>query len=333
MIGSDLIRSILVMGFIFSTNLWEIYGTLILLSAVSSFFQPAQSIAIRVIVPQEHLLGANALMMQVFQLTSILAPFLAVPLIGSLGERACFWLDAVSFVFSAAIVFTILLERPEHAAGKGLSSVFGELSAGARFIATHATLAFTVLSMAAGMFAVRCYSALIAVYVRDILHAQQVLFTSLSALIGIGMVAGTMVVTKLGEKSSKEHLMVMGLFGVAAGIVLLAIFATIPTTVVATVGMGFCVALVVISAQTLMQGITPMNMLGRVMSSMMSVLALAQVAGLVLSGSIAQAIGIRRSYFATSGLVLLIALAGWRAVEQRKRQTSQTPTSESAVGA
>ena len=63
MIGSDLIRSILVMGFIFSTNLWEIYVTLILLSAVSSFFQPAQSIAIRVIVPQEGLLGANALMM------------------------------------------------------------------------------------------------------------------------------------------------------------------------------------------------------------------------------------------------------------------------------
>jgi hypothetical protein len=43
--------------------------------------------------------------------------------------------------------------------------------------------------------------------------------------------------------------------------------------VVAKVGMSFCVALVV------MQGITPMNMLGRVMRSMMSVLALAQVSG------------------------------------------------------
>ena len=52
MIGSDLIRALLVMGFIFSTQLWQIYATLILLSAVSSFFQPAQSIAIRCIVPK-----------------------------------------------------------------------------------------------------------------------------------------------------------------------------------------------------------------------------------------------------------------------------------------
>ena len=74
MIGSDLIRALLVMGFIFSTQLWQIYATLILLSAVSSFFQPAQSIAIRCIVPKEGLMGANALMMQVFQLTSISQP-------------------------------------------------------------------------------------------------------------------------------------------------------------------------------------------------------------------------------------------------------------------
>jgi predicted MFS family arabinose efflux permease len=334
MIGSDLIRAVLVMGFIFSTNLWEIYATLILLSAVSAFFQPAQSIAIRVIVPQEGLMGANALMMQVFQLTSILSPFLAVPLISKLGEQACFWLDAVSFLFSAGVVSTILLGREAHLPSKGFSSVFSELSAGAKFIMTHATLLFTVLSMAAGMFAVRCYSALIAVYVRDILHAQQALFTSLSALVGLGMVTGTMFVGKLGRTSSKEHMMVAGLFGVAGGIVLLAIFTTTPTTILATIGMGFCVALVVISAQTLMQGITPMNMLGRVMSSMMSVLALAQVAGLTLSGSIAQAIGIRKSYFATSGLVLLIAFAGWKVVEQRKRQVEPAaPVPESAVGA
>ena len=74
-------------------------------------------------------------------------------------------------------------------------------------------------------------------------------------------------------------------------------------------------------------------MLGRVMSSMMSVLAVAQVAGLMLSGSITQAIGIRRSYFATSGLVMLIALAGWRAVEQRKRQIAASPAPDGALGA
>ena len=87
-----------------------------------------------------------------------------------------------------------------------------------------------------------------------------------------------------------------------------------------TLVLGVGVALVIISAQTLMQGQTPMEMLGRVTSSLMSVLAVAQVFGLVVSGSIAQVIGIRNSYFATSALLGLIAAAGWRVVEQRRER-------------
>ena len=137
-------------------------------------------------------------------------------------------------------------------------------------------------------------------------------------LVGVGMIIGTQFVTRLSRNRSKEHLMMGGLFIVAAGILLLAIFGNVPLTVIATIGMGFGVALVIISAQSLMQGSTPMEMLGRVTSSLMSVLALAQVAGLVLSGSIAQGIGIRNSYFANSALLALIAAAGWRVVNRRQ---------------
>jgi DHA3 family macrolide efflux protein-like MFS transporter len=187
-----------------------------------------------------------------------------------------------------------------------------------RFIFTHATLAFTILSMGAGLFAIRCYSALIAVYVRDILHASTGLFGSLGTLVGAGMIVGTQAVSRLGKNRSKEHLMMAGLFMVAGGILLLAIFGNVPLTVVTTMALGFGVALVIIPAQTLMQGQTPMEMLGRVTSSLMSVLAFAQVGGLLLSGAIAQAIGIRGSYFATSALLGAIAGAGVMAVEKRK---------------
>jgi len=49
-----------------------------------------------------------------------------------------------------------------------------------------------------------------------------------------------------------------------------------------------------------MQSETPAEMLGRVTGSFRSVLALVQIAALLLSGSIAQAIGIRNSYRAIS---------------------------------
>ena len=109
---------------------------------------------------------------------------------------------------------------------------------------------------------------------------------------------------------------------------MLAFFGNVPLTIVATLIMGFGVALVIIPAQTLMQGQTPLDMLGRVTSTLMSVLSFAQVAGLALSGSIAQVVGIRNSYYATSALLALIAAAGWRVVTHR---TAAQSASQAAV--
>jgi predicted MFS family arabinose efflux permease len=57
----------------------------------------------------------------------------------------------------------------------------------------------------------------------------------------------------------------------------------------ATISIGVFVALIIIAAQTLMQDRRP----GRVTCSLLSVLSLAQVAGLGVAGGIAQAIRIR----------------------------------------
>src|ERR1041384_6024182 len=64
MIASDLIRAALVLALVFATTLGEIYAILFLLSAVSTFFVPAQTVTLRTIVPREGLLAANALVQQ-----------------------------------------------------------------------------------------------------------------------------------------------------------------------------------------------------------------------------------------------------------------------------
>ena len=317
MISSDLIRGSLILILIASSTLWSIYGVMIALSIVSSFFIPSQTIGLRSLVPPHGLMAANAANMQIMQLTQIVTPGIAALLVRYLGETSCFWIDAASFVFSAAMVSSIPIGRSVPVAPKALATVFADLREGMRYIFTHATLGFIILSMSAGMFAIRCFSALIAVYVRDILHASTELFGGISMLVGVGMIVGTQWITRKAKALSREHLMMSGLFVVASGILLLALFGNVPVTVIATLIMGFGVALVVICAQTLMQGQTPLDMLGRVTSTLMSVLSFAQVGGLALSGSIAQVVGIRNSYYATSALLALIAAAGWRVVNRR----------------
>jgi MFS family permease len=51
MIASDLIRSLLILMLVFVHDVTQIVAILLALSAVSSFFAPAQSVAMRTIVP------------------------------------------------------------------------------------------------------------------------------------------------------------------------------------------------------------------------------------------------------------------------------------------
>ncbi|MGI8742011.1 MAG: MFS transporter [Bryobacteraceae bacterium] len=311
MITSDLIRAALVLTLPFMTNLNGIYLIFLALSAVSSFFMPAQSITVRTIVPPAGLLSANALMAQAVQVMQIVSPFMAGALVAFVGANSCFWLDAFSFVFSAGMVFTIIIDHQPTPGQNNVRSIVNSMMEGMKFILTHSAVSFVIISMTAGMFAIRCFGALIAVYVRDVLASSSMLFGALSSLVGVGMIAGTQLINKFGRERSKNHTVVVGLLGIGLAILEVAAFTNIPATVVGMLGVGFCVAFIMIPAQTLLQQETPKTMLGRVSSSMMSVLAIAQVLAMLVAGPVAQNIGIRNLYFASGVLLLLIGGTGY----------------------
>src|SRR5207248_7075877 len=110
---------------------------------------------------------------------------------------------------------------------------------------------------------------------------------------------------------SKDHMVVAGLFGIGLSIVEVAAFSAVLTTVIGMFAVGFCVAFIMVPAQTLLQQETPKPMLGRVSSSMMSVLSIAQIVAMVGAGPVAENLGIRNLYFASGLLLLLIGGAGY----------------------
>jgi len=179
-------------------------------------------------------------------------------------------------------------------------------------------VSFVIIAMTAGMFALRCFSALIAVYVRDILAAGPMLFGALSSLVGCGMIVGTQLINKFGRRYSRNHLVVGGLCGIGCAILATAWLGSVPGTAGGMLAIGFCVAFVMIPAQTLLQEETPKAMLGRVSSSLWSVLSMAQVAAMLIAGPVARWLGIRDLYFASGLLLLLIAATGyWRLQRSR----------------
>jgi MFS family permease len=318
MIASDLIRAMLILMLVFVHDVTQISVIFLLMSAVSSFFAPAQSVTMRTIVPPEGLLAANAMMAQAFYLVRLLSPAAAGMLVAWLTAKSCFYLDAISFVFSAAMISGLAVLRPARSQGeKTVKSLTQDFLAGNKFIFTHAGLAFVFIAMAVAMFMLSSFSPLISIYIRDSLHAGTITFGAVSAMVGVGMIVGTQLVTRLVRNRSKASVVLGGLFSLGVGAALLGTFRNSPMAAVSTFTMGLAIAFVWIPAQTMSQQETPPAMVGRVSSTFMSLISLSQVFGLLLSGYLAQKLGIRSVFMACAGVLALISALGYLTMHGR----------------
>jgi MFS family permease len=325
MVASDLIRAGLILMLAFAHNVTQISAIFIVLSSVSSFFAPAQSVTLRTIVPPEGLLAANALMMQAFYIVRLLSPAVAGALVAWLTEKSCFYLDVASFIFSAAMISGLSVIRPARAqAEKTVKSLTQDFLAGNKFIFTHAGLAFVFIAMAVAMFVMSSFSPLISIYIRDSLHAGSFMFGAISAMVGVGMIVGTQLITRLARSGSKSYVVLGGLFLLGLGAGLLGAFRNTAMAALSTFTMGFGIAFVWIPAQTMSQQETPPPMVGRVSSTFMSLIAMSQVFGLLLSGYLAQILGIRAVFIACAGVLAVISAAGYFLMRGRTSQTANS---------
>ncbi|HKT51589.1 MAG TPA: MFS transporter [Candidatus Angelobacter sp.] len=311
MISSDLIRAALILLLVFVTDVTQICLIFAVLSTVSSFFNPAQSVTVRTIVPQDGLLAANTMMSQAFYIVRLLSPFAAGALIAWLHEKPCFYLDVASFIFSAGMITSLSIPQVRTHSEKTVASLTEDFLAGNKFIFTHAGLTFVFLSMGVAMFVLSSFSPLISIYIRDSLSAGPFIFGFISSMVGIGLIAGAQLLGRVHQKITRSNVVLSGLFALGIGAALLGGFQNIPMAAASTFMMGFAISFVLIPAQTMSQQETPPALMGRVSSTFMSLIAIAQVLGLLLSGYLAERLGIRPLFLSSAAALALIAGAGW----------------------
>jgi MFS transporter, DHA3 family, macrolide efflux protein len=321
MIASDVIRAVLIIMLVFVTDVGQICVIFAILSALSSFFAPAQSVTTRTIVPTDGLLAANTMMMQAFYIVRLLSPFAAGTLIWAVGEKACFYLDTASFLFSAFMISSLTIVRPRRQSSeKTLNSLTQDFLEGNRFIFTHTGLTFVFGAMGVAMFVLSSFSPLISIYIRDSLHAGSFTFGFISAMVGIGLIAGAQLVPKLTQLS-RVQVVLGGLFLLGFSAALLGAIRLTPLAAISTFVMGFAISFVLIPAQTMSQQETPPPLMGRVSSTFMSLILLSQVLGLLLSGYLAKIMGVRALFITSGGGLILIAAAAYVAMRGRTIQS------------
>lgn len=313
MIASDLTRAVLIIFLAFTHQLWQIYAIFFALSTVSSFFMPAQSVTVPLLVGKEGIMAASGLMQQTMQLVRIFSPAFASALVVHFGEASCYYADSATFFVSAGILLSLAYHRPPISSSNGLRAVLNDLGAGMKYIFTHPTFSFVIVSMAAGMFAMSCFGALVSVFVRDMLHGSPVLFGAIGSLIGAGSIVGAVLVQKVAKRRPPAPLLSGGLGGVGLSILILTVFRTPWATLAGAFGMGIAVGFIMVAATALLQGETPMEMRGRVNSSAMSVMALSQGVAMIFAGGWATRFGMVNLFYASAAALFAVALGGiWR---------------------
>jgi DHA3 family macrolide efflux protein-like MFS transporter len=316
LVSSDFIRAALVILLVLSTSIWQIYIVLAALSLVSSFFAPAQSVTIRHHVPRNGLLSANALMQMAMMGVRVVAPLTAGVVVAALGPKICYGLDALSFVASGSLIASLAIVRPAsgtaavQSAGNRVRAIWHEMSEGMRFIAGHGGILFVVFALAAALFTIGCSGPLIAVFVRESLHASSGVFGVVSTMIGVGMLIGAQGLRRIAGRLSNRMMIFGGLSGVAAALLLLGAVPYLTATLTATFLMGSSISAIMVPAQTLLQQETPQELMGRMSSTVMSVVIFAQLVGLLVSAVAAQFVSVRIVFVMSALLCAALALGG-----------------------
>jgi DHA3 family macrolide efflux protein-like MFS transporter len=313
MVTSDVVRAVLIVLLAVSSRLWHICAICFAISGVSAFFVPAQAVVIPAVVEREHLLAASALMQQTLQIARIASPAAAGALVARFGENACYAADAASFAFSAAMLAGMRCHVAPSTCTRGAAQISSAFREGLRCVFSSPLLSFATLSMAAGTFAAGCYSALAAIYVRDILHAGTAVYGAMGSLTAMGTLTGALLMNhaafgRIAQIGDRKILIAAGMGMVGGCVLLLAAFPAVMVTMIAALGIGVGAGLALVAASAMIKKETPAQLRGRVSSVSFSMMSGAQAAAILVAGSSGffsgSGRGIRAIY-ALSGAMLL----------------------------
>src|SRR5438046_7203176 len=110
MITSDILRALVVLGFLFvrrPDQMWLVYVLTIFQLGFSAFFEPAKTAAIPSIVSDRELLPANAIASVTWSAMLTLGAALGGFVAGVFGTNAVFVIDSLSFVASALLIASV----------------------------------------------------------------------------------------------------------------------------------------------------------------------------------------------------------------------------------
>jgi len=305
MIAADLSRAVLVflVPLLLRQSLAWLYIIVMLTSAISQFFDPAHESVLPEIASDEELAAANSLMaISSFGATAV--GFAASGLIASrFPIQWCFYLDALSFVVSALIVWMVRVPSLAAAVESGIAAVGRNLAAGARLLADTPMLKSLFLVFALVFVSFGLSNSLLLPFALKALGASEFEYGVQEAVTSVGFVIGSLWMARVSDRLREGQWIALGLIGMALSGIGYASMRTVAPAIAIIAVSGLINAPTSIARRLVIQRHTPREMRGRVNSAFFVCRDVLFLVGMAAAG-LADVFPIRLMYLA-SALMLL----------------------------
>jgi MFS family permease len=269
---------------------------------IMAFDAPARQSIVVELVGKKHLFNAITLNSVAFNSSRIIGPAIAGVLISIIGMSGCFYLNGVSFLAVIAALFWIKLGGTMT---RNNNSAFKDLKEGLVFISRNRSiLGLLSLVSVMSLFGIS-YIMLMPVFAGNVLHVGVRGLGVLMSSIGVGALIGSLILARLGDFKYKGKLLTWSVFLFSFLLINFSLSKSYIWSIVSLILLGSISLPATAVINTLLQVNVPDEFRGRIMGLFMITFAGIMPFGSLISGSLAQAIGIQAALF-LCGLVCLM---------------------------
>lgn len=302
------------LAFAGAITVWQLVLFAAATGVVRAVEMPAETALLPNTVAPDSLLNAITLASLVRFGSRMIGPLAGAPLLAGAGAGWLFVMGAIFYVVSAITLLGLQLRSSGGIdTGAGWRATFrAHVQEGVRYIGATPAVRLVIFLVALHCMLAMSFDALLPILARRELAGGEGTFGALLIGVGGGALAGTLLLSFMSPGAIRGR--AFATTGVASGlgVIALGLAPTVPLAVAAAAATGAAQASFMALSATLIQGVVPDALRGRVMSLYVMMAAGVMAIMILANGAIADVVSVRPLLIAPAALFIVLLIA-WSA--------------------
>lgn len=270
--------------------------------------QPAARSVIPLLVPDRHLESANAAIGFGANGMEAIGPFVAAALLEVIDIRAVLLIDVVTFLLSTVFLTRLRPLPPTAAHGGQRPRIVADVMTGLRFMASAPLVRAVVLGFVAVVACNGVDDVALLFLVRDSFHADPSTVGILYGAVGLGLLAGYLILGRRGSRNPAVVLFLLGCAVSSLGNLLTGLAWALAAAFTVQLLRGVGLSAIDIGVNTLLQRAVPLAMSGRVFGTVYGAVGAGAAISYLAGAALLEATGPRVTFIVAGGIGLLCTI-------------------------